>query len=218
MESLIAIVRVGGHATNELARQQREEPETAAASRLTTGGNGPMTAAARIPAHAPHLRKQSANGSRPISFVAPTPVAGPAYPGSGGTISTPPSIALSWERSALPTALQTQSREPGRMEGSAAKLEYVAPVLLSQVAPVLPTTLQRLSVDGVRIRLQVQINEFGRVVGGKSLSAGNSLVNYLSTIALESAKHWRFSPGRLGNKNIPSETVVEFEFAKAQAP
>ena len=57
------------------------------------------------------------------------------------------------------------------------------------------------------------------MVGGKSLSAGNSLVNYLSTIALESASlQWRFSPGRLGNKNIPSETVVEFEFAKTQTP
>ena len=206
MESVIAIVHIGGRATNDLALQQGEEPETAAA-RI------PAPALARQ-VRAPLLRKQ--NQSRRVLFVAPTPIKGPAYPGSGGTIPAPPSIAPTWERSALPAALQTQLREPGRMDASAAKLEYVAPVLISQVAPVLPTTLQRLSLDGVRIRLQVQINEFGKVVGGKSLSAGNSLVNYLSTIALESAKQWRFSPGRLGNKNIPSETVVEFQFAKTQ--
>ena len=58
------------------------------------------------------FRSRVANGFD--RFAAPTPVTGPAYPGSGGTIPAPPSIAPTWERSALPERrCETQSQETG---------------------------------------------------------------------------------------------------------
>lgn len=94
-----------------------------------------------------------------------------------------------------------------------AKPTFTAPVLLKRVAPEFPVTLEHYSINGVRIHLLLQIDESGRVTGGRSLTAGTKLTDFLATVALESAKRWRFAPARLGDKNVPGEAVADFVFS-----
>jgi len=97
-------------------------------------------------------------------------------------------------------------------DGSAKTIEYIAPRPLRSVAPFLPSSLRRLAVDNVRIEVAVHIDATGKVIQAEPLSTGNSLIEYLSGIAVDAARQWRFSPARRGSQNVLSKTVLRFQF------
>lgn len=147
-------------------------------------------------------------------FVAP-PIAGAVPDAAGMALQPPPLPAPDLHSAAapllsragvLPTPLLPPVEAP-------AKPTFTAPVLLKRVAPDFPVTLEHYSINGVRIHLLLQIDESGRVTGGRSLTAGNKLTDFLSAVALESTKRWRFAPARLGEKNVPGEAVADFVFS-----
>ena len=92
-------------------------------------------------------------------------------------------------------------------------IDYVAPQVVRRVAPHLPSGLRNLGVAGHRVGVKVYIDETGTVVRTEPISKGNALSGYLSIIAADAARQWRFSPARRGNQNVSSETVLDFDFS-----
>jgi TonB family protein len=62
--------------------------------------------------------------------------------------------------------------------------------------------------------VKVLVDARGRVTKAESLAEGNPLVQYLARAAVDAAREWQFIPSRQGNRNIPGEAVLEFEFKR----
>jgi hypothetical protein len=92
------------------------------------------------------------------------------------------------------------------------RIDYVAPQPFHRVAPFVPSSLRRLAIADVRIDVTVHIDATGKIVRAESLSKGNTLTDYLSSLAVDAARHWQFSPARRDNQNVPSEMVLSFQF------
>jgi outer membrane biosynthesis protein TonB len=75
---------------------------------------------------------------------------------------------------------------------------------------------QQLSPAGVRVEIRVVIDATGRVVRAEALSRGGNLVEYLSAIASDAARKWRFAPALRGTEPVPSETILQFQFGGAR--
>jgi outer membrane biosynthesis protein TonB len=71
-------------------------------------------------------------------------------------------------------------------------------------------------VAGLQVDVKVYIDAGGTVIRAEPLSKGNSLVDYLSGVAVDAARQWRFSPARRGNQSVPSETVLHFHFGNSR--
>ncbi len=106
----------------------------------------------------------------------------------------------------------SQSPASAQVHGDA--LQFVAPVLLRQNPVELPPSMRALPLQGVRIKVQLHIDEHGKVKGGRLLSDGDALSTYLGEAVLRSAEKWQFSPARLRGRAIPSDTIVDFNFAQ----
>jgi TonB family protein len=72
--------------------------------------------------------------------------------------------------------------------------------------------VRNLITQDVRIDVRVDIDATGRVVRAEALTRGKQEV--LTSLALEAARQWRFSPAKLGSENVPSNAVVGFQFKK----
>jgi hypothetical protein len=94
--------------------------------------------------------------------------------------------------------------------------DYVAPQAVRRVTPHVPTSLRNLPVTGLQVDVKVYIDAGGAVVRTEPLSKENSLMEYLSSVAADAARQWRFSPARRGNQNVPSETILHFHFGNSR--
>ena len=108
---------------------------------------------------------------------------------------------------------ELNSAAPGS-SGGAVPAIYVGPQPVRRVAPSLPTNLRNLVVAGTQVSIKVHIDAKGTVVGTEPVSKGNRLEEYLSSIAADAARQWRFTPARQGDQNMPSETILHFRFGK----
>jgi hypothetical protein len=89
---------------------------------------------------------------------------------------------------------------------------YVAARPVNRVEPEPSFTLHPFIVPEVQINVRVVIDRSGRVIRAESLSRGNALMDHLSKIAVEAARQWTFSPARDDGQNVPSESVLQFQF------
>ncbi len=98
------------------------------------------------------------------------------------------------------------------VQGPGLIIDYIAAQAIHRVAPFLPSRLRNLPVAGLRIDVKVYIDANGTVIRAESLSKGNTLTEYLSSIAVDAARQWRFSPARRGAQSVSSETILHFQF------
>jgi TonB family protein len=62
------------------------------------------------------------------------------------------------------------------------------------------------------VKVRIQIDASGRVIGAEPLTIGGSLDRVLSSAAADAARMWVFEPARVGDRRISSELTVEFTF------
>jgi TonB family protein len=80
------------------------------------------------------------------------------------------------------------------------------------VKPSTPSNVRNLISEDVQINVRVEIDATGRVVRAEPVSKGKH--DFLTSLALEAARQWRFAPARQASQNVSSSAVVGFQFKK----
>jgi hypothetical protein len=91
--------------------------------------------------------------------------------------------------------------------------EYVAPRPVQRVQPVVPQNVKSMITGAVQIEVRVSIDASGRVVGAQPVNSKGPLNAFVSGLAVNAARLWRFEPARRGAQAVSSETILRFEFA-----
>jgi hypothetical protein len=90
-------------------------------------------------------------------------------------------------------------------------VERVQPTM----TPALLMLLRSMSVPTVQIDVAMKLDETGRVGGAQALTTGGDLLHrMLASVAVETARRWRFAPGQLNGKPITSTAVFSFQFSR----
>lgn len=87
--------------------------------------------------------------------------------------------------------------------------------VLQQVSPEVSQAALRTIQGTVRVKVRVDVDSSGNVVGAKFDSAGPS--KYFASRALQAARRWEFSPAEVDGRKVASEWVLRFEFARTSA-
>jgi protein TonB len=90
--------------------------------------------------------------------------------------------------------------------------DYTPPRPVRQVKPATPSNVRNLISEDVQINVRVEIDATGRVV--RAEPASKEKQDFLTALAVEAARQWRFSPARQGSQNVSSSAVVGFQFKK----
>jgi periplasmic protein TonB len=161
---------------------------------------------------------QSETTQRPP--VAPPPkVTEPApQPDSVRTAQEQPPVSTSREPAKSVVLPEKTPASPAGAPPSAQPLsapvtrsDYVPARPVRQVKPATPSNVRKLISEDVQINVRVEIDATGRVVRAEPVSTKQ---DYLTSLALEAARQWRFSPARQGTRNVSSSAVVGFQFKK----
>jgi hypothetical protein len=115
---------------------------------------------------------------------------------------------------ALPEKVPTppEGAPPSAQPATVTRSDYTPPRPLRQVKPATPSNVRNLISEDVQINVRVEIDATGRVVRAEPVSKGKH--DFLTSLALEAARQWRFSPAREGSQNVSSSAVVGFQFKK----
>ncbi|HEV7966697.1 MAG TPA: TonB family protein [Candidatus Acidoferrales bacterium] len=143
---------------------------------------------------APNQNPSSLNdGAAPLNEVASTEAAG----------GTPPAALLtSTGRTSNPPAPPPSAPAP-----IAAPKVLSSPKLVSSPRPVYPATARQSSIQG-SVTVAANIDENGKVASATALN-GPLL---LRQAAVDAVKQWKYSPGLLDGKPVPSQVTVGVEF------
>jgi len=106
-----------------------------------------------------------------------------------------------------PTPVQSQAESPTPEVGT------VPGKVVHQVLPDVPRRARDTIQGKVKVGVRVRVDPAGRVSGAKLDSPGPS--RYFSGLALNAARRWKFDPAKVDGRNVSSEWILQFEFAKA---
>lgn len=106
-----------------------------------------------------------------------------------------------------PTPVQSEPASPAPTVGP------VPGKVVHQVLPDVPRKARDTIQGKVKVGVRVRVDPAGRVSGAKLNPPGPS--RYFSGLALNAARRWKFDPAKVDGKNVPSEWILRFEFAKA---
>ena len=84
--------------------------------------------------------------------------------------------------------------------------------VLHQVLPEVPRKARDTIQGKVRVAVRIRVDESGRVAGTKLESSGPS--KYFAGLASQAARRWKFSPAKVDGRNVSSQWILRFEFAK----
>lgn len=85
--------------------------------------------------------------------------------------------------------------------------------VLHRVLPDVPGKARDSIRGKVKVSVRVHVDPSGNVSGAKLDSPGPS--RYFAQLALKAARHWKFHPAKVDEKNVPSEWILRFEFERA---
>ncbi len=106
-----------------------------------------------------------------------------------------------------PTAAKSEAGPPAPTVG------IVPGKVVHQVLPDVSRKARDTIQGRVKVGVRVRVDTAGRVSGAKLNSPGPS--RYFSGLALNAARRWKFDPAKVDGKNVSSEWILRFEFAKA---
>jgi len=186
-----------------------EPPATKPAEHPASGGANPAP-----PASANRDRKvftppgPSKDSGDPVRVVMVDPPA--QSPGSApqSTPAVPPALPQP-KLTAPPAAEHAQTAQP------AASATYVPPRPIRRPQPVLSTVAANLVAAQVDVDVKVWIDETGRVVRTEALPARRPVSSSLVAAARSAAMQWRFEPARQGNRAVPSDLILRFQYEPA---
>jgi periplasmic protein TonB len=101
---------------------------------------------------------------------------------------------------------------PAAQPAPVTRTDYIPPRPVRQVKPSTPSNVRQLISEDVQINVKVEIDATGRVVRAEPVSKEKQ--DFLTALAVEAARQWRFSPARQGSQNVSSSAVVGFQFKK----
>jgi periplasmic protein TonB len=87
------------------------------------------------------------------------------------------------------------------------------PQPLKQVKPVVPRSLKALITRDITMEVNLSIDADGKITKAEASTGGGLLQNSLGKLAVEAARLWKFQPARLGNRNVPGEVRIQFQFS-----
>jgi len=82
-----------------------------------------------------------------------------------------------------------------------------------QVLPDVPQKARDSIRGTLKVRIRVQVDPSGSVVGTSLDSPGPS--KYFANLAADASRRWKFTPARIDGQNAPSEWILRFEFTQA---
>ena len=85
--------------------------------------------------------------------------------------------------------------------------------VVHQVLPDVPRSARDTIRGKVRVGVRVHVDSSGDVVAANLDSPGPS--RYFAQLALKAARRWKFDPPKVDARNVSSEWVLRFEFARA---
>jgi len=98
---------------------------------------------------------------------------------------------------------------------TSARATYVPPRPIRRPQPVLSAVVANLVAAQVDVDVKVWIDETGRVVRTEALPARRPVSSSLVAAARSAAMQWRFEPARQGNRAVPSDLILRFQYEPA---
>jgi hypothetical protein len=98
------------------------------------------------------------------------------------------------------------------VEKTAEKGDFVAPEVLSRVAPEVPDGIRPRITAPQPIDVRVTINSEGHVTSATPIQHGDGLINYLADRAVLAAKQWTFTPAQQNGQPVSSTRTIHFVF------
>jgi hypothetical protein len=131
-----------------------------------------------------------------------------------------PGIAPQSGPAVLPALPQPKVTAPPAAEHSqtaqtAASTTYVQPRPIRRPQPVLSAVVANLVAAQVDVDVKVWIDETGRVVRTEALPGRRPVSSSLVAAARSAAMQWRFEPARQGNRAVPSDLILRFQYEPA---
>ncbi len=90
---------------------------------------------------------------------------------------------------------------------------HVPGEVVRQVLPAVPAKARDTIQGTVRVRVRVRVDPSGSVAGARLDSPGPS--KYFAGLALQAARGWKFQPARTDGRDVASEWILRFEFARS---
>ncbi len=85
--------------------------------------------------------------------------------------------------------------------------------VVQQILPDAPQKARDTIRGKVRVSVKVHVDDSGRVSEATFDSPGPS--KYFAERVLKAAQLWKFSPAKMGGRNVPSEWILRFEIDPA---
>jgi outer membrane biosynthesis protein TonB len=90
---------------------------------------------------------------------------------------------------------------------------FVPAVPLRKVNPVIDPTLKFMLSRETTVDVKVSIDAQGKVVKAEPVKRDGSIAGFIATASVNAARLWSFRPARRGDRNLPSDMVVQFKFS-----
>lgn len=154
---------------------------------------------------------------RPSPF---TPLPKPAAaPKETSTVSTPPAVPAASHEPQVWVKVETVGESRGII-GRIPLLRrlkkqpqtFVPPSPIREVRPSLTAREKRALVGPVPVDVKVYVANSGKVQFAELLSSSDRHEDLAAT-AIYAARHWEFTPARLGPDKVPGEIILHFRFA-----
>jgi TonB family protein len=78
--------------------------------------------------------------------------------------------------------------------------------------PIVPPEVKAMISREIEVQVSLQIDAEGRVISAEATNPDGSLARTLGRIAADTARLWRFEPGRQDGKAIASTMTIQFKF------
>jgi hypothetical protein len=121
----------------------------------------------------------------------------------------------------LPDNVRRATEEPVRASesgriASATRVTVQAggPKPVRRVDPAIPGSMRNSIAGEVTVSVKVYVGANGEVIGTIPVRQGDPTADQIGVLAAEAVNRWRFEPVQQNGLPVPSQTMVQFRFAK----
>ena len=93
-----------------------------------------------------------------------------------------------------------------------ARREFLPPKPIRETTPAVPAELRRTLKSEVKLDVRTYIDQSGKVTYAEMLSNINEADRDLASLAVFDARHWEFTPARLGERIVPGQAILHYRF------